>query len=84
MEATKGIWKISKGKGDRLYINCLDSGVTMHPDQINFMNGMGIYGYDNLKDLAIAILLYEKKVQESESILNQVNTFDNPELINQP
>ncbi len=72
METTKGIWKVSNGKGDRLYISCEDESKIMHPEDLCGMNGLGMYGYENLKDLAIAILRYEKEKQISESILSEI------------
>ena len=72
LKTEKGIWKISKGKGDRIYINCNDEKKIMHPQEISNINGIGIYGYENLKDLAIAILLFEKKKQNSESIMGEI------------
>lgn len=72
MEATKGIWKVSKGKNDRLYIRCDDESKIMHPEDLCGLNGLGMYGYENLKDLAVAILRYEKEKQMSESILGKI------------
>jgi hypothetical protein len=72
MEEGKGIWKITSGKGNRIYINCNDESKIMHPQELCKLNGLGMYGYENLKDLAVAILRFEKTIQESESILNQV------------
>ena len=72
MTTKKGIWKISNGKGDRIYINCTDESKIMHPQQICESNGLGMYGYDHLKDLAIAILRFEKEKQNSESIMGEV------------
>ena len=59
----KGIWEITKGKNNRVYIECKDGSKIMHPEQLCKMNGLGIYGHENLKDLAIAILIYEKEKQ---------------------
>lgn len=73
MEANKGIWNIKTGKGNRIYINCKDESKIMHPEEICNNNGLGIYGYEQLKDLAIAILNFEKQKQNSESILNSVD-----------
>jgi len=72
MQAEKGIWAIQSGKGDRIYINCNDENKILHPEELCRMNGLGIYGYEHLKDLAIAILRFEKEKQDSESILKQI------------
>ena len=72
MEAKKGIWKVSEGKGNRIYINCEDKTKVMHPQSLCEMNGLGMYGYENLKDLAIAILRFEKQKQNNESITDSV------------
>ena len=74
MDAEKGIWKISTGKCDRFYINCTDGSKTMHPEQLCGNNGLGMYGYQTLKDLAIAILLFERTKQNSESIMGEVDS----------
>lgn len=63
MESEKGIWKITSGKGDRIYIKCSDSSKIIHPDDLTGLNGLGMYGYENLKDLAVAILRFEKEKQ---------------------
>jgi len=68
MKVERGIWKISTGKGNRIYINCDDESRVMHPQDLCNMNGLGMYGYEHLKDLAIAILKFEKEKQENESI----------------
>lgn len=72
MESQKGVWKISTGKGNRIYINCTDESKVMHPQSLCGMNGLGMYGYENLKDLAIAILRFEIEKNVSESILQEV------------
>lgn len=72
MKAEKGIWKIETGKGDRVYINCDREESVAHPQLICKENGMCIYGYDNLKDLAIAILRFERDKQAAESIASQI------------
>lgn len=78
MKTEKGIQKISAGKGNRIYINCTDEHKIMHPQQLCDINGLGIYGYEHLKDLAIAILLFEKEKQIKESIMfdldNEIST----------
>lgn len=73
MNTEKGIWKVSTGKGNRIYINCTDERKIMHPQQLCENNGLGIYGYEHLKDLAIAILLFEKEKQNKESIMYDVD-----------
>lgn len=72
MTTESGIWKISKGKGNRIYINCLDDDKILHPQELCKMNGLGMYGYENLKDLAIAILRFEKEQNQINSIENKV------------
>lgn len=72
MEVEKGIWQISTGKGDRIYIRCTNEDRVFHPELICESNGLGIHGYENLKDLAIAILRFEKEKIKQESIESQV------------
>jgi hypothetical protein len=73
MEAENGIWKISSGKGDRIYINCTDESKIMHPQDLCGLNGLGMYGYEHLKDLAVAILRFEKEKQREESIIGNIS-----------
>lgn len=73
MATTKGIWTVRGGKGDRHYIECSDESKVMHPQSLCDSNGLGMYGYEHLKDLAIAILKFEKEKQDSESIQNQLD-----------
>lgn len=73
MEVKKGIWKVTTGKGDRIYINCEDKTKVMHPQDLCGMNGLGMYGYEHLKDLAIAILRFEKKRQDDDSIISNID-----------
>ena len=61
---TIGRWTISQGKGARYYMSCNDIGKdpgvgVMHPDQLAEMNGCGVYGFQELKDLAGAIRKFE-------------------------
>lgn len=72
-KAKNGIWEIEPGKGDRVYIYCTDENKIIHPEHLCEALGLGIYGYEHLKSLAVAILQYEKAVQDSESIANAVN-----------
>lgn len=67
-----GIWRVTKGKGDRHYINCSDSEKIMHPDLICKDGGLGTYGYGPLKELAAAIILFEKERNAENSINNIV------------
>ncbi len=72
MKVEYGTWEISKGKNNRIYINCCKNNIIFHPEDICTMNGLGVYGYQNLKDLGVAILKFEKLVNESESIQGKV------------
>ena len=45
----------------------------MHPQKL-CGTVLGIYGYKHLKDLAIAILLFEKEKQNNESIMGEVDS----------
>lgn len=48
----------------------------MHPQELCNTNGLGIYGYEHLKELAIAILNFEKQ-EESKVISSVIMNFDN-------
>lgn len=72
MTTESGIWKISKGKGNRIYINCKNEEPILHHQELCKMNGLGMYGYEHLKDLAIAILRFEKELNKENSIENQM------------
>lgn len=80
MNSEKGIWKISTGKGNRIYINCADESRIMHPQELCGTNGLGMYGYEHLKDLAVAILMFEKEKQREESIMNEVDLLEDEAL----
>ena len=60
----KGIWMVSKGKNDRVYINCLDESKVMHQGSLCEGNGLGIYGHNNLDDLVEAIKTYRGIIDE--------------------
>lgn len=72
MTTESGIWKISQGKGNRIYINCVDDEKILHPQELCKGNGLGMYGYEHLKDLAIAILRFEKEQNKINRIESQV------------
>lgn len=72
MTTEKGIWKVSQGKGNRVYINCKNEEPILHPQELCKMNGLGMYGYEHLKDLVIAILRFEKLKQQIDSIENDI------------
>jgi hypothetical protein len=59
---------ITSGKGDRIYIKCSDSSKII----VIFVKTKLDYGYENLKDLAVAILRFEKEKQNKESIINDI------------
>ena len=65
-KVTVGKWTVTDGKTNRHYIYCDNSNIEtgrcfMHPDHIDKTNGLGMYGHEHLQDLAIAILLFERK-----------------------
>lgn len=76
MESKKGIWEINTGKGDRIYIKCNDKSQIMHPEELCGNNGLGIYGYEHLKHLAVAILKFERERQNLESIWYDLDSGD--------
>lgn len=79
MEVTQGIWTVSSGKGERYYVKCSDNGErtgsgVMHPEQLAGLNGVGMYGYEQLVDLAIAILKFEQIKTARGSILGRLDS----------
>ena len=69
MKVTKGLYSISKGKGNRYYLNVDNSSEAncqgvMHPSSIAESNGMGFYGLDELKDLKKALGKFIKKAEK--------------------
>lgn len=68
-------WVISRGKGDRHYIeyNGTDENCEgmMHGD-LSSMNGAGFYGYHHLQNLAIAIIKFEESNFIDGSITGQL------------
>ena len=78
MSTNCGIWDVSRGKGDRIYINCNNSEAILHPGELCGVNGLGMYGYEHLKDLAVAILRFEKAENESNSIMSKVKEPTEP------
>ncbi len=79
-DLTIGRWKISKGKGNRHYINCLNKGDNcegvMHPEQLAEPNGCGVYGFEELQDLALAILRFEKEQLHKSSIAGKLKSLN--------
>lgn len=81
------MWTITDGKGDRHYIHCdkptNDIGVgVMHPEDLAGMNGVGMYGYSHLQDLAVAILKFERNTCRVGDIINILQ--DDIDLLNCP
>ena len=72
MKTEYGIWEISTGRNDRVYIKCTDPSQVMHSESLCGTSGLGIYGYSNLKDLGVAILKFEKERNAKNSILSKV------------
>lgn len=65
----KGIWTVGRGKGDRHYVEYTDIDLKCEtPSNIANDRAIMMYGYDKLKDLAVAILLFEKEENQKESI----------------
>lgn len=75
----QGLWEVRGGKGDRHYLSCdgtytgIGEGV-MHPEQLAGLNGVGMYGHEHLQDLAIAILLFERKAGRGYQLLERFNS----------
>jgi len=78
VRVTYGSWVISTGKGDRHYINLIGDDGIIHPNEIAAGNGLGSYGWGNLKDLAIALQLFEKAVNVENSIEAAVESIGEP------
>ena len=81
MKSRFGIWEVGTGKGNRHYINCIDGennngANTMHLDQIGETNGAGVYEWEHLQDLAVAILKLEEMKNRSVSIETKLNKED--------
>lgn len=74
MKETYKQWEIAQGKGSRFYLRLLDEENTMHPDDINDINGLGTYNFDILKNLAIGILRMEKALFEETNILKKASS----------
>ena len=76
MSVTIGIWTVSRGKGNRHYINCKDSGGNfggvMHPEQLAERNGCGMYGFEVMQDLALAILKFEEEQYAANSTIGKL------------
>jgi len=80
MEIKYGIWSIKNGKGDRMYINCHKREHANHPEDLCEGNGLCLYnGWEHLKDLAIAILKYERLLQKDTSIINNIDKEEDDE-----
>jgi hypothetical protein len=72
MKIEHDIWIISSGKGDRMYIKCINDNSIMHPEDICGINGLGMHGWEKMQSLAIAILKFEKAQNEANSVLNKI------------
>lgn len=74
MEITYKGWNVFSGKGDRVYIKYIGTGEedrtiqNLSEQSFTSTNGILFYGMDKVKDLAVAISLFEHKMNESESI----------------
>lgn len=79
-KVTQGLWSITDGKGDRKYLHC-DNTYTgggegfMHPEQIDQINGLGMYGYEHLQDLAIAIIQFERKAGRARELREKLEAI---------
>lgn len=75
IEATKGVWIITQQEGEnRINISCPieHKQAKMITQQLHSQNRLEIYRYEDLRDLAIAILRFEKEKHSKESILNNL------------
>jgi hypothetical protein len=71
MEVTYKGWSVSSGKGDRVYIKFVGNEKEKESIGNNSLasdHGVLFYGIDKVKNLAVAISLFEHKLNESESI----------------
>ena len=58
-------WEIVEGKGNHIYIKCDDENIILHPEDLCDNNGLGFYGYEHLKNMAIAIMNYDKEKKDN-------------------
>ena len=70
-DVTVGRRTISKGKGNRYYINLKNSEENcvgaMHPDLLAEGAGCGVYGFSELRDLSCAVIEFGNNM-DSESL----------------
>lgn len=66
-------WEVIPCKGNQVKITCSDPDVIVN-DQLKSIStsGLGLYGYQELKALAVAILMFEKEHKSVNSVLEQL------------
>lgn len=75
IETKKGVWIITQEEGeDRINISCQIGykQAKLIAQQFDSSDGLYLYNYEDLRDLAVAILRFEKEKHNKESILNNL------------
>lgn len=76
MSVTVGIWTVSEGKGERYYIKCNNEEKALHPDKLASGIGVGVYGFEHIQDLALAIIQFEQDQLIKNSVIGRLEELE--------